>query len=47
MHDFLDIPLIRIDQLEDGEQIAILGHHFFVDGLVAVRTGGLGCLILE
>lgn len=46
MHDFLDIALVGIHQLEDGKQIAILGHHFLVDGLVAVRTGGFGCLIL-
>lgn len=47
MHDLLDIPLICINQLEDSKQIAILGHHFLVDGLIAVRTGGFGSLTLE
>ena len=47
MHDLLDIPLIGVDQLEDSDQVAVLGDHFLDDGLVAVRTSGFGCLILE
>lgn len=40
MHDLLNISLIRIDQLKHGNQISILGHHFPVDDLIAVRAGG-------
>lgn len=47
MHDFLDISLVSINQLKHRYQIPVLGYHFFVDELVAVRTCGFGGLVLE